>query len=559
MTTQHHPRHHAQPRREFAANGPLSIRRHPRARIITPSSSTSSLRQYQVQQQNQRNTRQRLRLRRIAPLTARGTANRPNRSPLGNDLNAVHEYLQCFHSLPPKIQKTIFSQEERRVLQQTAPVSSITDAADRALLKFEERHRASRRQQSLRTDSSSDRFVRRGRRNYRRSRSSSSPAIRSSIRSSIRSFPSSLPSTLEPSADVIDIDIDTDTLADPTDSGIEMEESILDSFRWLDEDEDLDLSLDSYHKYVADTALSSQHVQPTSPRRMPSFRRTLSLAKNRNSMMFLGNTSRGLTSSQSSTLPFSASGSGVINNRPDNHQGRHASHRSTSSIDPAAQYYQDPEARLKLRVYLASPQKFDEAIEFGFPSLDNKENIDANNLRRHNTNRDSKRISQISVSTHGTHGWTFLDDETTSIDLSLFDLTDHQPQFQQVKNQRRSHDKTAINSNFREFTSSHSRSSSIDPRHRRPHPLKPVGGNVNGSSRPPTGGHRREMTLKMTLTRPDLRTTGDTGPYGHDRHDDPLRLAELPPADESCNIWDDIPEERGVVKKMWRKLRSWRD
>jgi hypothetical protein len=554
LTTQHHPRHHAQPRREFAAKRPLSIRRHPRARIITPSSSTSSLRHYQQHQTAQRNTRQKLRLRRIAPLTARGTGNRPNRSPLENDLTVGHEYLQCFHSLPPKIQKTIFSQEERRLLQQKAPVSNITDAADRALLRLEERHRASRRRQSLRTDTSSDRFVRRGRRHYRRSRSSSSPAIRSSIRSS---FPSSLPSTSaeEPSADVID----TDTIADPTDSGIEMEESILDSFRWLDEDEDLDLSLDSYHKYVADTALSSQHVQPSSPRRMPSFRRTLSLAKNRNSMMFLGNTGRGLSSSQSSTLPFSTASSGVINNRPDNHHGRHVSHRSTSSIDPAAQYYQDPEARLKLRVYLASPQKFDEAIEFGFPSLNNKENIDANNLRRHTTNRDSKRISQISASTHGTHGWTFLDDETTSIDLSLFDLTDHQPQFQQSKKSRPSHDKTAISSNIRELTSSHSRSSSIDPRHRRPQPLKPVVGNANGSSRPLTGGHRREMTLKMTLTRPDLRTAGDSGPYGHDRLDDPLRLAELPPADESCNIWDDIPEERGVVKKMWRKLRSWRD
>lgn len=556
MTAQHHPRHHAQPRREFAPKRPLSIRRHPHARIITPSSSTSSLRQYQIQQ-NQRNTRQKLRLRRTSPLTARGTGNRPNRSPLENrnDLTAVHEYLQCFHSLPPKVQKTIFSQEERRLLQQTAPVSTITDAADRALLRLEERQRASRRRQSLRTDTSSDRFVRRGRRHYRRSRSSPSPAIRSSIRSSIRSFPSSLPSTSaeEQSTEIIDADI----IADPSDSGIEMEESILDSFRWLDEDEDLDLSLDSYHKYVADTALSSQHVQPTSPRRMPSFRRTLSLAKNRNSMMF-GNTGRGLSSSQSSTLPFSTAGSGVIN-RPDNNHSRHVSHRSTSSIDPAAQYYQDPEARLKLRVYLASPQKFDEAIEFGFPSLDNKENIDANNLRRHNTNRDSKRISQISASTHGTHGWTFLDDETTSIDLSLFDLTDHQPQFQQSKRSRRSQDKTAINSNIRELTSSRSRSSSVDPRHRRPQTLKPVVGNANGSSRPPTGGHRREMTLKMTLTRPDLRTAGDAGPYGHDRHDDPLRLAELPPADESCNIWDDIPEERGVVKKMWRKLRSWRD
>jgi len=39
-----------------------------------------------------------------------------------------------------------------------------------------------------------------------------------------------------------------------------------------------------------------------------------------------------------------------------------------NSTDTDAAYYQDPEARLKLRVYLAFPQKFDEAVEFGFPS-----------------------------------------------------------------------------------------------------------------------------------------------------------------------------------------------
>ncbi|EED15938.1 hypothetical protein TSTA_010550 [Talaromyces stipitatus ATCC 10500] len=554
-----HPRHHAQPVHESTAKLPLPISHHSRARIITPSSSTSSL--AHQGQQKQRSPRQKLHLRRISPLTARrGTSNRLTRLPVGNDLALVNEYLQCFHSLPPKIQKVIFSPEEQQILQRIAPTATITDAADRALFRLEERRRTGRRRQSLGTVStSSDRLARRGRRHRRRSRlDRPSSTIRSSLRSSV---PSSLPSTSaeDPFADTTDAIETTDTVADPNDSGIEMEESILDSFRWLDEDEELDLSLDSYHKYVADTALSSQHVQQ-SPRRMPSFRRTLSLAKNRNSI-FMGSSGRGLSSSQSSTLHFSAAGSGAHNNnnRTDNYHGRHAPHRSTSSIDPAAQYYQDPEARLKLRVYLASPQKFDEAIEFGFPSLD-KENSDTNNPRRHNNNRDSKRISQISASTHGTHGWTFLDDDT-SIDLSLFDLTDPPPQTQQSKKSRRSHDKTTLSPNIRELTTSHSRSSStIDPHlHRRPHPLKPIEGNVNGNPRPATGGHRREMTLKMTLTRPDLRTASDIGPYGHDRHDDPLRLAELPPADESCNIWDDIPEEKGVVKKMWRKLRSWRD
>jgi hypothetical protein len=62
-----------------------------------------------------------------------------------------------------------------------------------------------------------------------------------------------------------------------------------------------------------------------------------------------------------------------------------------------------------------------------------------------------------------------------------------------------------------------------------------------------------EMTLKMTLTRPDLRTTEPTD------IDDPLRLADLPPADETVNVWDDLPEPQGVVKKMWRRILGRRD
>lgn len=90
----------------------------------------------------------------------------------------------------------------------------------------------------------------------------------------------------------------------------------------------------------------------------------------------------------------------------------------------------------------------------------------------------------------------------------------------------------------------------------------------------------------MTLTRPDLREESPTPPAfvvkrqrgrnqqgtqneegenagagdgadgeGEDTERDPLRLAELPPADRSRQIWDDLDEEQGVVRKMWRKLR----
>lgn len=44
------------------------------------------------------------------------------------------------------------------------------------------------------------------------------------------------------------------------------------------------------------------------------------------------------------------------------------------SHDTRARYYGDSDARSKLRAFLASPEKFDEALEFGFPSVDSSHN-----------------------------------------------------------------------------------------------------------------------------------------------------------------------------------------
>ena len=68
---------------------------------------------------------------------------------------------------------------------------------------------------------------------------------------------------------------------------------------------------------------------------------------------------------------------------------------STVSIDAAATYYQDPEARMKLRKYLASPQKFDEAVAFGFPSLPARTSVVEKDLLRtpHSTSgNDAQRF-----------------------------------------------------------------------------------------------------------------------------------------------------------------------
>lgn len=378
-----------------------------------------------------------------------------------------HESWQRFHSLPPKIQQSHFSKEEQRLLLLTAPPADVVDAADRALLKFEKARR--------RAACSNDSVAR--------------PAGNRQRSASLFAVPSMASSSTE-----------------LPDSAIEMSHSILDSFRWLDED-DLDLSLDNYHRHIAQAA--RQTPRPSCPNRMPSFRRTLSFTRNRGATSAAGHRTG---TSQSATAPFFDQ---VI--RPTH--SRHVSHPSTSSIDPEAQYYQDPEARLKLRVYLASPQKFDEAIEFGFPSLKDKENS-ANPTQTLKPTYDlDKRASLLS---HSTQGWTFFDDQATSYDFDFVsDALDHNKE-----------------------ATTHLRKVSTEVR--RPQPLQPLqSGNATG--------RRREMTLKMTLTRPDLRTTDPTD------IDDPLRLADLPPADETVNVWDELPEQQGVVKKMWRRIRGRRD
>ena len=74
-------------------------------------------------------------------------------------------------------------------------------------------------------------------------------------------------------------------------------------------------------------------------------------------------------------------------------------------IDPEAKHYQDPEARMKLRLYLASPQKFDEAIEFGFPATSGHTNVTSMDTTRPAT--DSRKIS------HDVQ--TFLKDDKVSL------------------------------------------------------------------------------------------------------------------------------------------------
>lgn len=387
---------------------------------------------------------------------------------------------QCFHSLPAKIQQKLFSPEERRRLRCSYRDSVILDAADEAFYRRDQARR------QLSTDSLSSETT-----------SGDHPAS---------------------------VFWESDSESVDENQPSKMDETIYDSFRWLDGDGDLDLSLDEYHAHIADAATHQGKAW-----RRPSFRRSLSFSAH-TSLKPRQSTSvppRSIPPSQS-LPPFAPVVNRNSSSRPGSrHQSsQHAPKSSTSSIDPSAQYYQDPDARLKLRVYLASPQKFDEAIEFGFPSLDhNKENM------------SPEPPSPIPVSINSECADTFFagtffeeDDGTMVGSPGGSVLEAHAPSI--VSHPRESPRPSVDTPSLLQRRQSFLPGSKLGPQR--------LPGN-------------REMTLKMTLTRPDLRTESPTP--SQSPQEDPLQLAALPPADRNQHIWEDLDDNEGMVKKMWRRLR----
>ncbi|KAL2385398.1 hypothetical protein RJZ90_001324 [Blastomyces dermatitidis] len=420
-----------------------------------------------------------------------------------------------FRSLPSKVQQQHFSREERVRLGGWRS-SIIFDSADRALYKLG--HQAKKSLESICSLPTSANF----------------------------SFSDSMASS-----------------ARAVDSAIGLDDSLYDSFRWLDEEEEIDLSLGDYHTHITDanrhrSAPSSRSSglrlqrRPPSLRQQPSFRRTLSFSSTTRGQNSIS--SKIPSTSQSSTVPssFISSTPSTTHKRSFSRPKssvpilRHISQGSLSSLDSPAQYYQDPEARLKLRVYLASPQKFDEAIEFGFPSLDNKENIHPPRLSLEpRTTLESAR--------------TFLEDASTvefpdiiHEDGDLVDFSMDSPTLPSPNSHHTKSPTTTSGTTSPSPRKSHSRKFSVEKStpQRSIQPI-PLGYAQN------TPGNR-EMTLKMTLTRPDLRTADSAGNVSHSIPDldDPLRLAELPAVDENHPIWNAPAEDTNMVKKMWRKLRK---
>lgn len=304
-----------------------------------------------------------------------------------------------------------------------------------------------------------------------------------------------------------------------SDPDSEMDETLYDDFRWLDEDEELDLRLDNYHIALRETT-SPTTVTP----RKPSFRHHLSLS----SLSFRRSTSISSLQAGASITPVSITQI-PPSPRPISsllHPNKHHAQRSVSSIDPRASHYQDPAARLKLRVYLASPQKFDEAIEFGFPSSQG---------RLHGSRpKTSPRLTHES-------GRTFFTDDTPSLSADEEDEEDKEVDVEDSRDPL-----TPEETLFQSRRSSHKggsdRRMTITP--------KVVRGPYEPYAQASVAD--REMTLHMTLTRPDLRGANELNIKSI--NEEPLEQAALAFEDVTPSIWDTLPEDNSRMKRIWRKL-----
>ncbi|KAK4507875.1 hypothetical protein PRZ48_001610 [Zasmidium cellare] len=199
---------------------------------------------------------------------------------------------------------------------------------------------------------------------------------------------------------------------------------------------------------------------------------------------------------------------------------------------PATRYYKDSQARQKLREFLASPEKFDEALEFGFPS--------------------ERGIDERSTSVASAPETSL---ESDMDNLSITDSKDDEEE----ASSRSPKTPSLVNEGFHSNTTPHS---SLDSGVALP--FTPGKASFRSLS-PDIAG--REMTLRMTLTRPDLRAS-EQELYAFQRKEvsgvdaadsDPLALATLPVCDDHTGAHGAFAVTRsskGGFKKVWKNLRG---
>ncbi|KAL2113355.1 hypothetical protein VUR80DRAFT_4407 [Thermomyces stellatus] len=344
-------------------------------------------------------------------------------------------------------------------------------------------------------------------------------------------------------------------------------DSFFESFRFMEDGDDLDLrlQLDRFNEIPEEPG---QTTAKRAKQRHPSFRKNFSISKislNRSSQVpptRPETKDRGVTPtspSPSLSSPISPVNSNhgrrrsrafsLRGGQPSIAEGMAAPATSSPPIDPEAAHYQDPEARLKLRLYLASPQKFDEAVEFGFPAAElaaPKRKTEPHPLRKQ---QSCVELSDPEFNTH--EGASATADDKSSV--------------------------------YSDGGSVAEPDSPKTPEPLEKPPTRPFRAVSDGTVKPVrqhgySGSHAssREMTLRMTLTRPDLRAHEEQI-YGWQQKDAAQKVQSPGSREEASRspsvmyvgegstkdsierqfaAMDTWPEpEKGVVKRFWNKVR----
>ncbi|KAI6785598.1 uncharacterized protein J7T54_005932 [Emericellopsis cladophorae] len=324
-------------------------------------------------------------------------------------------------------------------------------------------------------------------------------------------------------------------------------QAFYDSFRWLEDDGALDLrlGLSSYHHDIQEQPRPAPKEQePVFPRR-PSFRHRLSMNKATSSRPPLPGSRPGTKETAAPSLKS------VNSFGPSNGAGhvRKASRALSlmslnkqpapeppAMIDPDAAHYQDPNTRMTLRHYVASPQKFDEALAYGFPSLN-----ESNGSERKQSKDNGFGAYKLR---------TFFDDDQMSTHSNDSTVSDpDSPKTPPIT------DKPVPAHPVRVHT-------------------EPIVPTLFGVTK--TIDNPREMTMRMTLTRPDLRSH-DEQIYGWQQKPAPARKSHVhsdscaPPAlprqdsrtkdmeqhfatlDREGNA--DSAPENGSLRRLWKRVR----
>lgn len=178
--------------------------------------------------------------------------------------------------------------------------------------------------------------------------------------------------------------------------------------------------------------------------------------------------------------------------------GRRSSQTPTPPLfDPEATHYQDPEARKKLRMYLASPQKFDEAIEFGFPSTPDNDS-QGPHFQLPRIDNHARKFSRDMHTFLRDGKLSFLEDNASPINQGLAD-SDSDSTADDTESPS-TPSSTGLSFHMQSSQASHRNLSMESPR------ASPA---PSAGTAAAAGQFNREMTLRMTLTRPDLRANED--------------------------------------------------